>query len=209
MKTATQLYKKLDLAGLIVLIGQTGSGKSQIIFSYFDHLTNKYSTKDFKIIAYDVVRTDYWKNEPVMPWVSLVPSTNNDYKKEILSNLKFVRDRQVGKLSTEQRVLIHINECDLFQTEFRDSVIELCIFIAKWGKNINVQLIFETSRPTEPSLPFAIVKESNAKILCPVSNSLHAQYFMNISENLPQKHGQMILKFSDGKNEYLDLFLPR
>jgi energy-coupling factor transporter ATP-binding protein EcfA2 len=112
---AKDFFSHLDSAGLILVIGYSGSGKSQLIFSYLDYLTKKYSPEEFVIIAYDVVRVDYWEKEPVMPWVRV--ANWKDYKIEILSNIQLVKDRKSGKTDSKQHVLIHINECDLFQTD--------------------------------------------------------------------------------------------
>ncbi len=186
-------FGRMDSAGLILVIGQSGSGKSQLIFSYLDYLTEKYTPDEFVVFAYDVVRVDYWEKEPVMPWVKVAGW--NDYENEIVSNTQLIKDRKSGATDSKQRVLIHINECDLFQTDYQDSVIELCKLVADNGHDINVQLIYETSRPAEPALPAVLVNAANAKILCPVASTTDAQYFLGTAEELPEKQGEIKVKF--------------
>ncbi len=204
----TDFFSHLDSAGLILVIGYSGSGKSQLIFSYLDYLTKKYSPDEFAIMAYDVVRVDYWEKEPVMPWVQVV--NWKDYRNEILSNIQLVKDRKSGAADSAQRILIHINECDLFQTDFRDSVVELCELVAEKGKDINVQLIYETSRPAEPALPTVLVNAANIKIMCPVANTIDAEYFLGTVEELPERQGQIKVKIDNagGFKDY-DFYLPR
>jgi tRNA/tmRNA/rRNA uracil-C5-methylase (TrmA/RlmC/RlmD family) len=206
----TNFFSSLDSAGLILVIGYSGSGKSQLIFSYLDYLSKKYTPDEFMIVAYDVVRVDYWEKEPVMPWTKVVDWKDDGYRNKILSDIQFVKDRKSGKIDSKQRVLIHINECDLFQKDFRESVIELCELVAESGKDINVQLIYETSRPVEPALPVVLVKVANVKIMCPVANTVDAQYFLGTEEGLPEKQGQIKVKIenAEGFNDY-DFYLPR
>ncbi len=201
-------FGRLDSAGLILVIGYTGSGKSQLIFSYLDYLTEMYSPDEFVVFAYDVVRVDYWEKEPVMPWVKVADW--KDYRNEIVSNIQLIKDRTSGATDSKQRVLIHINECDLFQTDYRDSVIELCKLVAENGQATNVQLIYETSRPAEPALPSLLVNAANAKILCPVASDIDAQYFLGTTEGLPQKQGEIKVKFdtSEGLLNH-SFYLPR
>ncbi len=201
-------FGRLDSAGLILVIGYTGSGKSQLIFSYLDYLTEMYSPDEFVVFAYDVVRVDYWEKEPVMPWVKVADW--KDYRNEILSNIQLIKDRTSGATDSKQRVLIHINECDLFQTDYRDSVIELCELVAVNGQAANMQLIFETSRPAQPALPAVLVNAANAKILCPVASDIDAQYFLGTTEGLPQKQGEIKVKFdtSEGLLNH-SFYLPR
>ncbi len=201
-------FGRLDSAGLILVIGQSGSGKSQLIFSYLDYLTEKYTPDEFVVIAYDVVRVDYWEKEPVMPWVKVADW--KDYRNEILSNIQLIKDRTSGATDSKQRVLIHINECDLFQTDYRDSVIELCELVAVNGQAANMQLIFETSRPAQPALPAVLVNAANAKILCPVASTTDAQYFLGTTEGLPEKQGQIKVRF-DTSEALLNhnFYLPR
>lgn len=211
METSSQLtdfFSQLDSAGLILVIGYSGSGKSQLIFSYFDYLTKRYSPEEFSIIAYDVVRVDYWEKEPVMPWVKVV--NWKDYKNEILSNIHLVKDRKSGATDSSQRILIHINECDLFQADSRDSVIELCELVAENGKDINVQLIYETSRPAEPALPAVLVAAANMKIMCPVASTIDAEFFLGTTKELPERQGQVKVKAKniEGFSDY-DFYLPR
>ncbi len=204
----TDFFSHLDSSGLILVIGYSGSGKSQLIFSYLDYLTKKYSPDEFAIIAYDVVRVDYWEKEPVMPWVKVV--NWKDYKNQILSNIQLMKDRKSGAADSKHRILIHINECDLFQTDFRDSVIELCEFVAENGKDINVQLIYETSRPVEPALPAVLVNAANLKIMCPVANTMDAEYFLGTMEELPERQGQIKVKVGNtGVFKDYDFYLPR
>lgn len=206
----TSFFKHLDLSGLILVIGCSGSGKSQLIFTYFDYLTKKYSPDEFAITAYDLVRVDYWEKEPVMPWVKTAIKRNDAYEEQILSDIKFVKDRKSGKTDSKQRTLIHINECDLFLTDFRDSVVELCELVAENGKDINVQLIYETSRPTGPALPDSLVHSASIKILCPVANIIDAYNFLGTTEKLPQKQGQIKVKIGsiEGFIDY-DFYLSR
>lgn len=213
MKKSTnkkELFMHLFNGSLVTVIGQTGSGKSQIIFSYFDHLTQRYAPEELKIRAYDVVNVDYWEEEPVMPWADVVRYPEAGTPEPILADIKLVEDRIAGATDCSQKTIIHINECDLFQTDFRESVIELCTLIAKHGMDINMQLIYETSRPAEPALPKVVVDASDVKIACPLPREEYTTNFIGKVESFPQKQGEMLIYSAilDTVLSY-SLYLPR
>lgn len=189
----TELYTLLENASLITVIGETGSGKSNLIFSYFDYLTSKYSTNDLSIAAYDVVRADYWDKEPIMPWVTVAP-WEKLYQTALSNHLELVKGRQSGELPTKQRIIIHINECDLFMNDVREQAIELCTLIATYGTAINMQLLYETSRPGGAALPSELITQSDVKIVCPVPKPEYAQNFIVTTNNLPQVRGQILVR---------------
>lgn len=210
--TPEDLYQVLDDASLITVIGYTGSGKSQLIFSYLDYLSGKYTPKEFQIRAYDIVRSDYSvsRKEPFMPFVDLVDYPEILTDAPILSDIETVEQRINQKAETSKRILIHITECDLFHTDFRNSVIELCEMIAKHGKEINMQLIYETSRPAEPSLPFEVVSASSVRVLCPVANTAQAENFIGSVDVLPTQQGEMLVQVVDSDQLLkFDLVLER
>lgn len=203
-----KLYKLLDKASLITIIGQTGSGKSQLIFSYLDYVTRQYTPEEFQIRAYDVVQVDYGDFEPVTKWTDVVWYPEAGKEETILADIKRIKDRMSGEEDTKQRVLIHINECDLFQTDFRESVIELCTLIAKHGKDINMQLIYETSRPAEPALPNIVVSSSDARVLCPVPQQEYADNFLGPVGIRPTTVGEYCVQTKEDLS-YFKLHLPR
>ncbi len=115
-------------------------------------------------------------------------------------------------MGTDQRILIHINECDLFvnESQLRENVIELCSLIAKHGKTINVQLIYETSRPAEPALPKIVVALSDVRVLCPVANINDAHNFLGKIDELPQEQGEMLVQTNNPlETKLFELNLPR
>lgn len=205
-----KLYLIFDDASLITIIGRSGSGKSQLIFSYLDYLTKQYTPEEFQIRAYDVVMVDYWEEEPVMPWADVVHYPEASKKENILADIERVKGRVAGNDDVSQRVLVHINECDVFVNDFREEAIELCTLIAKHGKDINMQLIYETSRPTGAAMPRILVNMSGAKVMCPVANDIDAEYFMGEVSVYPKEQGEMLVKATkSAKLMNFKLYLPR
>lgn len=59
-----EIFSLLDSASFITMVGTTGSGKSQFLFSYYDRTLPQYKPYEIGIRAFDVVRVDYFWAAP-------------------------------------------------------------------------------------------------------------------------------------------------
>lgn len=155
----------MESASLMTMIGSTGSGKSQLILSYLDYLTEKSEIHELGIRAFDVTRVEYYYKDPIYLWVEEHRRFGEQQATGLDEDLATVNKRISTNSRSNRKIFIHITECDIMASDDQGKMLELCDLVAKHGQNINVQLLYETSRPSINVMPAELSKKSDLRIM--------------------------------------------
>ncbi len=188
------IYEYMENGGLILLAGQTGSGKSVLVKSYLNYMAGKYSTDEWGAIALDVVAVDYGSEKDNPYLIELSNNIKNDSAMELLKRIAFLSvDRTMKKKDNQPKLItVHVNECDMAMEDigyFLD-------YLNKIGtSNVmesGIQVIYETSRIGEETIPPELLKIADLRLLQPVANTETAEYFTGRKNLMTNKVGETI-----------------
>lgn len=153
MNTTNKDYFTFNVHNSALVVGQTGTGKSELVRSYIRRLEKahtpdqmKYVIFDLKMVEFSVGYDDGAKEEyllhPVLPG-ELSPDQTQDY----LDELADLAEQRASQEQPTPLIFIYIEECDLaaqFPGRFHEAVKR----INRVAEKANVKLIFSTSRPS-------------------------------------------------------------
>lgn len=174
------LFKQIDGASFVTLIGSSGSGKSQLVAAYLDYVTTKFEPQEFGINAYDITRVEYYEGDPIYPWVNEHRLSNAEQVVGLNEDLATVNKRIVANHKLHRKIFIHITECDIMASDHKEQMLDLCELVAKHGQDIHVQLLYETSRPSVNAMPPALSKQSDLRIMA------HTPVLSDIGHFMPE-----------------------
>ncbi len=147
MNVTNAEYFTFNVDSSLLLVGQTGTGKSVLEDRYIERLLSSFSPDELKFVLIDMTGVDFFQ----------IRDNHKDY---IMEDVKFDSSKglavleQVDTLAKERvssqnitpLIVLCIEECDmaaLNQTRFDNSLIS----INKIAKSANIKVIYSTSRP--------------------------------------------------------------
>lgn len=147
MNLTTASYFTFNVDNSLLLVGQTGTGKSILVDKYLERLVKAHTHDELKFILLDMTGVDFM-------------DIRDKHPEYILEDLKFnaeealyILERFVSTVServetgTKERLLVLcIEECDMAaidQKRFDNALIK----VNRAAKEANVKVIYSTSRP--------------------------------------------------------------
>jgi len=188
----------------ILLVGQTGSGKSIFHYSLYMQLMEQNSPEELGFVFLDMIRVDFsdWESDYLYlpPIVDVEKGLNT---LELLGNESIQRAK--GKSKKERAILIHIEECDMVYYDparFKRAWLN----ITKHRNVNNMYLVFSTSRPSPAVLTKTILNETDLKVVFTLASREDSVHVLgkSVAEKFV-KPGEKMLVY-DGKEIHLHSF---
>lgn len=147
MNTTSEDYFTFNVGDSVLLVGQTGTGKSVLVEKLMERMVRAKAPEELKFALFDNTGVDYGEFAAQHPEYVLV-HVSTDAEKALLglmelANMAVVRAK-LGK--SQSQIVVLIEECDiaaLDQEKFDTAVIK----INENAKAANVKLLYSTSRP--------------------------------------------------------------
>lgn len=156
MNKTNKDYFTFNVHNTALLIGQTGSGKSELVRQYIRRLEKAYTPEKMQYVIYDLKQVEFLthlvngqvneegaKEEYLYSPLRTGLPEDMDFLED-LANLAEIRSKAKD---TYPMLFIYIEECDMaiqYPLRFHTAVMK----INRFAKLANMKLIFSTSRPS-------------------------------------------------------------
>jgi ABC-type dipeptide/oligopeptide/nickel transport system ATPase component len=137
---------------LLLLLGQSGSGKSIFHNYLYEHLTRKYSSEEIGFVFLDMTRVDFYDWDS--PYI-IAKEVGLEKSIEILEKL-------IKSPVSTRHIFIHIEECDLF-VSFPERIKSIIDVILKHPQGVTI--IYSTSRLGGKALPAWLLDRADMKVI--------------------------------------------
>ncbi len=164
MNTTNADYFTFNAHNTMLLIGQSGSGKSYLAHKLIDRFTTAYSPNDLKLALFDMKQVEFVRPEDVKPEYLLFDVVIDP--EAGLGNLEELVDSAKARITEGTKsplVFIYIEECDmaaLDHARFERALTTL----NKLAKDANMKIVYSTSH-SSPNIVSDKLAESFELIL--------------------------------------------
>lgn len=139
-----------NLDNSALLVGQTGTGKTELVRRYIRRLERAFTKNEMKYVIFDMKVVEFDSNyeggakeEYLLHSVITSPQEGMAYLEELA---KLAMQRATGNI-LKPFIFIYIEECDIAAVH-HERFEQAVVTINKQAKNANMKLIFATSRPS-------------------------------------------------------------
>ncbi len=163
---------------LILLVGESGTGKSVLGYHIYQQLFKQNSPKEITFVLIDNVHLEFTQWDQQSPYLLCQNITNQEKAFEVLENIA----HEVKLINTgTKHYFIHIEECDQFAKEpFRMKGILSSLIDS--DANSNVHIVFSTSRPAPEIITDWLLELTDLKIIFQLASTY--DYFTVSGEDL-------------------------
>lgn len=168
----------------ILLIGQTGSGKSIFHFNLYKELSEKYSSDEIGFLFLDMTRVDFcqWSSDYLIR-----PTISDSYK--AIDAL-----HELAELETDKKIFVHIEEANMVYADRE----ELESAFRKIRQRKNIYIVFSTSRINKEYFSDWMKDFIDLKVVFNVMTEDDSIFLLgnDLAYNF-KKQGERILSFND------------
>lgn len=135
-----------DKGNSILLVGQTGSGKSYLAHVFIDKLKRAYSVDEIKFALFDLKRAEFDKNEIGEEYLLFDIQIGDEHSFEKLDELASLAKQRASEKTKSPLIFVYIEECDMAcadQERFDNAL----ILINNYAGDAGMKLIYSTSSP--------------------------------------------------------------
>ncbi len=155
MNITNKDYFTFNVHHSALVVGQTGTGKTELVRSYIRRLEQAFTPDEIKYVIFDlkVVEFDPKYEEGAKEQYLYTPvRTGTQEDMAYLEELAALSTKRAGEAQPTPLIFIYIEECDLaaqYPERFHSSVSE----INRNAQKANMKLVFSTSRPSPDIIP--------------------------------------------------------
>lgn len=164
-KEGNEIYVDLEKEGirLILLAGSAGSGKSVFDHYLYRQLMENNTPQELSLVLLDPTRTAFVDLK--YPHLLYPPVTDPDRALTVLEEVaEIAESRAKGEKDNTGVIIVHLEECDLFQLN-RSRVYKALDKLIQTKAKSNVYFVFSTSRPDPEYLTDYLIRNFDLKVV--------------------------------------------
>ena len=149
MNTTNAEYFTFNVDNSMLLIGQTGTGKSVLVDKYIERLLKSHAPDKLKFILLDMTGVDFDRlREKHQEYIQEDIKFDSGKGLDVLEVTAHLAEERANSNDKEPLLVLLIEECDMaaIDQEHFDS---LLIRINKVASSANMKIIYSTSRPAQ------------------------------------------------------------
>jgi DNA segregation ATPase FtsK/SpoIIIE-like protein len=158
MNLTTSEYFTFNVDNSLLLVGQTGSGKSVLQDELIRKLVASNSPETLQFVLLDMTSADYWDlRQDHKEFIKKYVAINSDEGLDVLDEMAALSEKRKNQQDPLPQLFICIEECDmavLDQSRFDKALIT----INANAKKANMKLIYSTSRIGEQTISKDLMK---------------------------------------------------
>ncbi len=147
MNITSSEYFTFNVDSSLLLVGQTGTGKSVLEDKYIERLLKSYTSDKLKFILLDMTGVDFYKlRDNHKEYIQEDVQFDSDKGLDVLeATAQLAEDRATSNVK-EPMIVLLIEECDMAAAD-QEHFDSLLIRINKVAPAANMKVIYSTSRP--------------------------------------------------------------
>lgn len=153
MNTTNADYFTFNAHNTMLLIGESGSGKSYLVHKLIDRYVQSHTPEELKFAIFDMKQVEFVTPEDINPEyllfdVVLDPTSGLDKLEELTRTAQ----NRVAENTTNPLIFVYIEENDMAHLDpsrFENAMVNLNLI----AKEANVKVIYSTSSPSPESVP--------------------------------------------------------
>ena len=149
-------YFTFNVHNSMLLVGQTGSGKSELVRRYIRRLEKAFTPEQMQYVLYDLKQCEFptshkdgAKEEYLYTPVRTGTPEDMTYLEELAD---LAQARADGNEAKDKLLFIYIEECDL-AAQYPGRFHAVIMRINKYARRANMKLVFSTSSPRGNIIP--------------------------------------------------------
>jgi hypothetical protein len=167
MNRTNKDYFTFNVHNTAIMVGQTGSGKSELVKAYMRRLERAYTPDEMRYVLFDLKQVEFdtdWEHGAKEEYLYTPIRYGVDEDMAYLEELAILAETRAAEEKPTPLIFIAIEECDMavaYKGRFKRAVMA----INKNAKAANMKLIYYTSSP-QPNFTEPDFRDSFDLILC-------------------------------------------
>jgi energy-coupling factor transporter ATP-binding protein EcfA2 len=139
----------------ILLVGEAGTGKSELVHTLFDQLKSSYTPEEVSFVLFDLKKVEFQNEEVEYLHKDVVTSVVTGVR--VLRELIEYAELRIKKKQKFPAIVIYIEECDI-AAQHQEKFDKLMISLIDSAKEANFCVIYSTSRVSKETIGYELLK---------------------------------------------------
>ena len=184
MNITNSEYFTFNVDSSLLLVGQTGTGKSVLEDKYIERLLKSYKPDKLQFILLDMTGVDFYQlRDSHKEYIKEDVQFDSDKGLDVLEVTAQLAEDRAASNTKEPLIVLLIEECDMAAVD-QEHFDSLLIRINEVASSANMKVIYSTSRPA-PDVVSRRLLESFDLIL---AGTLVESDYKNLGINKPENH---------------------
>lgn len=154
-KMINQSNFSIDEDSSILLVGQTGTGKTELVKSLLKKLKKNYSPKEVSFVIFDMKQVEFQDEDKQYLLKDIVTESTEGLR--VLKDLVVLANKRIKDKVEYPAIVLYIEECDI-AAQYQDKFDELFISLIDKSKLANFCVIYSTSRVDSGTISYELLK---------------------------------------------------
>lgn len=195
MKTTNANEFSFEDSNSILLVGQSGSGKSYLVHKYIDKLKSSYGPDEVKFAIFDLKAVEFNEDEIGREYLLFDIQNGGEQGLNKLDELSTLAKERASNGISKPMLFIYIEECDLAcidQNRFDNAVIA----INQNAKAANIKLIYSTSSPRTDTVSKKLLDSFDQLLIGAMDD--YDYDFLNMDKSImPDQYDFSVIRIQD------------
>lgn len=139
----------------ILLVGETGTGKSELVHTVLEQLKSSYTPDEVSFVLFDLKHVEFQDEDVDYLYKDVITSVATGVR--VLRELVEYADLRIKKKQKFPALVIYIEECDI-AAQHQEKFDKLMISLIGKSKEANFCIIYSTSRVSKQTIGYELLK---------------------------------------------------
>jgi len=139
----------------ILLVGQSGTGKSELVRSFMDNMKTIYEPTEVNFVLFDLKQVEFVDEDVSYLYRDVVTTAPQGVR--VLRELIELAELRIKKEQRFPAIVVYVEECDI-AAQFQDKFDDLMISLISEADKANFCIIYSTSRVSEQTISYKLLK---------------------------------------------------